>query len=116
MDDANLPSLLALPVLGFIDAKDPVYQNTRRMVLSQKSNPYFLTGESFHGIGGPHIGLNHAWPMSVLVQAITSQDDQEIEQCLGLVKNVSSLGLINESVNVMYRLDYTRKLDIPLCL
>jgi hypothetical protein len=112
MDDANLPSLLSLPILGFIDAKDPVYQNTRRMVLSQKGNPYMLTGNNFHGIGGPHIGLSHAWPMSVLVQAITSQDDQEIEQCLGMVRNVSSLGLINESVNVMYQYDYTRKLAI----
>jgi meiotically up-regulated gene 157 (Mug157) protein len=108
MDDANIPSLLALPLLGFVDARDPVYQNTRKMILSQKGNPYFLTGENFQGIGGPHIGLLHAWPMSVLVQAATSIDETEIERCLGMVKNVSSMGLINESVNVNWRMDYTR--------
>jgi meiotically up-regulated gene 157 (Mug157) protein len=54
MDDANVPSLLALPILGFVDQDDPVYQNTRKMILSKDGNPYYLTGSGFHGIGGPH--------------------------------------------------------------
>jgi meiotically up-regulated gene 157 (Mug157) protein len=108
MDDANLPSLLALPLLGFVDASDPVYQNTRKMILSQQGNPYYLSGPEFSGIGGPHVGLQHAWPMSVLVQAMTSNSDTEIERCLNLVRNVSSLGLVNEGVNVGYSRDITR--------
>jgi meiotically up-regulated gene 157 (Mug157) protein len=52
MDDANVPSLLALPILGFVDRTDVVYQNTRRMLLDKASNPYYLTGSAFHGIGG----------------------------------------------------------------
>jgi meiotically up-regulated gene 157 (Mug157) protein len=52
MDDANVPSLLALPMLGFVDRIDPVYQNTRRMLLDKASNPYYLKGAAFHGIGG----------------------------------------------------------------
>lgn len=52
MDDANYPSLLALPLMGFLKADDPVYQNTRRMLLAKSSNPYYLTGRDFHGIGG----------------------------------------------------------------
>lgn len=52
MDDANYPSLLALPLMGFVERNNEVYQNTRRMLLSQSSNPYFLTGRDFHGIGG----------------------------------------------------------------
>jgi len=52
MDDANYPSLLALPRMGFLDRENPVYQNTRRMLLSHLSNPYYLTGRHFHGIGG----------------------------------------------------------------
>jgi uncharacterized protein len=54
MDDANIPSLLSLPLLGFVDQNDPVYQNTRQMILSQDGNPYYLTGSAFSGIGGPH--------------------------------------------------------------
>jgi uncharacterized protein len=54
MDDANIPSLLSLPLLGFVDKNDAVYQNTRRMILSQDGNPYYLTGSDFSGIGGPH--------------------------------------------------------------
>ncbi|KAL1605693.1 hypothetical protein SLS59_003496 [Nothophoma quercina] len=87
MDDANLPSLLALPLLGFISADAEVYKNTRRMILEKQGNPYFLTGAGFGGIGGPHIGLQHAWPMSVLVQAMTSEDDEEILRCVESVKN-----------------------------
>ena len=112
MDDANLPSLLALPLLGFVDKSDKVYQNTRKMILEQKGNPYFLTGSDFSGIGGPHIGLRHAWPMSRLVQAMTSDDDKEIMHSLDMVKNVSRLGLIHESINVELAADYTRMLSL----
>ncbi len=52
MDDANVPSLLALPILGFVDVNDPVYKNTRKMILEQAGNPYYLRGKGFKGIGG----------------------------------------------------------------
>ena len=109
MDDANLPSLLSLPVLGFVETTDKVYQNTRKMILEQRGNPYYLTGDRFSGIGGPHIGLRHAWPMSRLVQAMTSDNDREIQDCITAVKNSSRLGLIHESVNVDYFTDFTSK-------
>ncbi|OAL54425.1 hypothetical protein IQ07DRAFT_530637 [Pyrenochaeta sp. DS3sAY3a] len=108
MDDANLPSLLALPLLGFTDTDNPIYKNTRKMILEKTGNPYYLTGEEFKGIGGPHVGLRSAWPMSVLVQAMTSDDDTEILQCLEAVKNVSRNGLIHESVDVSSSRSYTR--------
>jgi meiotically up-regulated gene 157 (Mug157) protein len=109
MDDANLPSLLSLPLLGFLDSKNKVYQNTRKMILEKAGNPYFLKGDEFEGIGGPHIGLMHAWPMSLLVQAMTSDDDKEIMRAVEMVRNASALGLVNESVNVNSRRDYTSK-------
>jgi meiotically up-regulated gene 157 (Mug157) protein len=112
MDDANLPSLLALPLLGFTDSTNEVYQNTRKMILQKKGNPYFLSGSDFSGIGGPHVGVQHAWPMSVLVQAMTSESDEEIRRCLESVKNVSRNGLIHESVNVENWSDYTRELSL----
>lgn len=52
MDDANYPSLLALPLMGFLKADNPTYQNTRRMLLEKNSNPYYLKGREFKGIGG----------------------------------------------------------------
>lgn len=52
MDDANVPSLMALPILGFVDVNNEVYQNTRKMLLSKEGNPYYLEGRAFHGIGG----------------------------------------------------------------
>jgi meiotically up-regulated gene 157 (Mug157) protein len=108
MDDANIPSLLSLPYLGFVDKSDRVYQNTRKMITDKASNPYYLEGPQFHGIGGPHIGLEHAWPMSLLVQAMTSDDDAEIIGNLNLVRNSSLHGLIHESINVANIKAYTR--------
>lgn len=52
MDDANVPSLLALPILGFVPVDDPVYVNTRKMLLEKSGNPYYLNGKAFKGIGG----------------------------------------------------------------
>jgi uncharacterized protein len=52
MDDANVPSLLALPIMGFVERDDEVYKNTRRMLLAKEGNPYFLEGLAFSGIGG----------------------------------------------------------------
>ncbi|PBP21896.1 hypothetical protein BUE80_DR007306 [Diplocarpon rosae] len=108
MDDANVPSLLALPILGFVGADDPVYQNTRKMLLNKASNPYYLEGSAFRGIGGPHVGLQHAWPMSLLMQAMTSDNDTEISECVNLVLQASRLGLVHESINVNRITDYTR--------
>ncbi|KAL5601362.1 hypothetical protein BROUX41_002651 [Berkeleyomyces rouxiae] len=108
MDDANYPSLLALPLMGFCKEDDPVYQNTRKMILDKAGNPYYLEGRQFKGIGGPHVGLNNAWPMSLLIQAQTSSDDGEINECLSLVLNVAKLGLIHESIDVNHPASYTR--------
>ena len=110
MDDANLPSLLSLPLIGFVDVNDTVYQNTRKMILSQNGNPYFLRGKQGQGVGGPHIGIRNAWPMSLLVQIMTSEDDEEIQGLLEMVLKMSPLGLIHESVNVDNLSQYTSKL------
>jgi len=84
MDDANSPSLLALPYLGFIVVSDPLYQRTRRFVLS-KENPYFYNGTKGEGIGGPHVGPNYIWPMSIIMRGLTSTNRSEVEYCLRMV-------------------------------
>ncbi|OAL70432.1 hypothetical protein A7D00_5398 [Trichophyton violaceum] len=108
MDDANLPSLLALPLLGFVDQNDEIYKNTRKMILSKTGNPYYLTGSAFHGIGGPHIGLQNAWPMSVLVRARTANSDAEVMESINMVRDSCLLGLVHESVDVNRIAKYTR--------
>lgn len=101
MDDANIPSLLSLPDIGFISKEDEVYQNTRKMILSKEGNPYYLKGPDFEGIGGPHIGIYNAWPMSLTMKIRTSNDDTEIMDALEMiVKNTAGLGLMHESINV----------------
>ena len=86
MDDANVPSLLAMAYLGTVDSNDPVYQNTRRFVWSE-DNPYFFKGTAAEGIGGPHIGYDMIWPMSIMMKAFTSQDNEEIKACMQLLLN-----------------------------
>lgn len=109
MDDANVPSLLALPYLGAMAATDPLYQNTRRMVLST-SNPYFFKGKVAEGIGGPHVGLNYIWPMGIIIRALTSNNAAEIKQCLAWLKVASAgTGFMHESFNKDDAADFTRK-------
>jgi meiotically up-regulated gene 157 (Mug157) protein len=50
MDDANIPSLLSLPFLGFVAKDDADYLATRAEVLSPR-NPYFFNGTA--GAGKP---------------------------------------------------------------
>ena len=108
MDDANVPSLLAMPYLGDVDIDDPIYQNTRRLVWSD-SNPYFFSGKAGEGIGGPHIGYNMAWPMSIMMKAFTSTDDNEIRRCIEMLLNTDAeTGFIHESFNVDDASDFTR--------
>ena len=83
MDDANVPSLLAMPYLGDVERTDPIYENTRRFVWSD-GNPYFWRGAAGEGIGGPHIGVEMIWPMSIMMRAFTSTDDEEIRDCIVL--------------------------------
>lgn len=54
----------------------------------------------------------NAWPMSLLVQARTSDDDDEITECLDLVLRSSRLGLIHESVDVNMIGSYTSECTV----
>lgn len=109
MDDSNAPSLLSLPYLSDIDVNDPIYQNTRRFVWSD-SNPYFFKGKAGEGIGGPHIGYDMVWPMSLIMKALTSTDDQEIAQCVRMLMDTDNeTGFMHESFHKDNPAKFTRE-------
>jgi meiotically up-regulated gene 157 (Mug157) protein len=81
IDDGNVPSLLSLPYLGAVKSGDKIYQNTRRLVLSD-ANPYYCQGNAANGPGGPHVGMDMIWPLGLIVQGLTSTNDLETKQCL----------------------------------
>lgn len=109
MDDANVPSLLSMAYLGDVNINDPIYQNTRNFVWS-KSNPYFFKGTAGEGIGGPHIGYDMVWPMSIMMKAFTSQDDEEIKFCVKMLMDTDAdTGFMHESFHKNDPTKFTRK-------
>ena len=86
MDDANVPSLLSAPYLGYCSADDPIYQNTRKFILSKK-NPYYYEGEVLHGIGSPHTEPGYVWPIALSLQGLTTDSKEEIEEILEMLVN-----------------------------
>jgi meiotically up-regulated gene 157 (Mug157) protein len=109
MDDANVPSLLSLPYLGAIEPNNPLYLNTRKLVLSE-NNPFFYKGKAGEGIGGPHTGADTIWPMSIILRAITSVDDKEITHCVrNLMQTHAGTGFMHESFHKDDATKFTRK-------
>ena len=108
MDDANVPSLLAAPYLGYCSFKDAIYQNTRKMIWSG-NNPYFFKGKAGEGVGGPHVGLNYIWPMSIIMKAFTTDDSEEIRACLKQLRDTDGgTGFMHESFHSEDAADFTR--------
>lgn len=102
MDDANVPSLLALPYLeSSPDAL--IYERTRAFVWSEQ-NPWFFKGSAGEGIGGPHEGADMIWPMSQIVYALTagqrSDSGVEIRRMLAMLEgSAAGTGFMHESYN-----------------
>lgn len=109
MDDANVPSLLAMPYLGSVKDTDPIYRNTRKLVLSAE-NPFFYKGTAGEGIGGPHVGQDMIWPMSIIMRGLTSHDDAEIKACINLLqKTHGDTGFMHEAYHKDDPKNFTRK-------
>ena len=108
MDDANVPSLLALPYLDSVSITDPIYINTRKFVWS-KENPFFFKGTAAEGIGGPHVGMDMIWPMSLTIKALTSTNPQEIKECIKMLKAThGDTGFMHEAFHKDDAKNFTR--------
>jgi uncharacterized protein len=109
MDDANLPSLLSLPYLGLVSNTDPVYINTRRMLLSE-NNPFYFKGKAGEGVGSPHTGMDMIWHLGIITRGLTSNNDQEIKACIeALRKTHGGTGFMHESFHKDDPTKFTRK-------
>jgi len=109
MDDANVPSLLSLPYLNAVKNTDPVYINTRKMLLST-NNPFFFKGKAAEGIGGPHAGMDMIWPLSIIMRGLTSKDDAEIKSCIEMLRKThGETGFMHESFHKDDAKKFSRK-------
>ncbi len=108
MDDANIPSLLSIPYFGYVGVHDVVYQATRTFILSPR-NPYYFTGKYASGIGSPHTPHGYVWPLALVMQALTSTDQSEINRVMGYIA-ASDTGdhRLHESFNSDWPESYTR--------
>lgn len=109
MDDANVPSLLAMDYLGY-KGKDPkVAENTKKLILSD-ANPYFYSGKIAEGIGSPHTPIRYIWHISLAMQGLTADSKQEKLRILNVLKNTDGgKNLMHEGFNVDNDTIYTRE-------
>jgi uncharacterized protein len=108
MDDANVPSLLAMPYMGYCTKDDVTYQSTRQFVLSAH-NPYFYQGKAAKGIGSPHTPKDYIWPISLCMQGLTSTDRHEKLALLEtLMRADADTGLMHEGFHKDDPTQFTR--------
>nr|WP_172840559.1 glycoside hydrolase family 125 protein [Virgibacillus phasianinus] len=108
MDDANVPSLLALPYLGYCQADDPIYQNTRKFILSEE-NPYYYQGAVAKGVGSPHTPEQYIWHISLAIQGMTAITGEEKEQVFDLFKQTdAATNFMHEGFHVDNPAKFTR--------
>ncbi|MGZ3496693.1 MAG: glycoside hydrolase family 125 protein [Vulcanimicrobiaceae bacterium] len=97
MDDANVPNLTTLPLIGWCSNEDPVYLNTRAYVLS-KNNPFYFSGRYAEGLGSPHTPAGYVWPLGIVARALSATSSSEVaESVTTLAETGSNDGLVHES-------------------
>lgn len=109
MDDANVPSLLAMEYLGYEGRDRQTARNTKRMILTE-ANPYYYEGSRASGIGSPHTPVKHIWPISLAVEGLTARTAEEKLKTLRLLAETDGgTGLMHESFHAEDDTRYTRE-------
>ncbi|MHC1787537.1 MAG: glycoside hydrolase family 125 protein [Christensenellales bacterium] len=97
MDEANIPSLLSLPYLGAIDQEDPLYQRTRRFLLSTGNTLGFQENLA-HGTRSPRAQNGYASPITLCLQMMTTDDStQQADLLRMLLATQEETGFLPES-------------------
>lgn len=108
MDDANVPSLLSLPYLGWCDYEDEHYKNTRKFLLS-RDNPYYYEGKAAKGIGSPHTPDHYIWHIALAIQGMTTTNEEEKRYILEVIKNTDGgKGFMHEGFDADRPEEFTR--------
>ncbi|ULT56704.1 glycoside hydrolase family 125 protein [Neobacillus drentensis] len=108
MDDANVPSLLAAPYLGYLPFDDRTYIHTREFLLS-RDNPYYYEGKYAKGIGSPHTPDHYIWHIALAIQGMTSTSEDEKQQILAYFKNTDGgTDFMHEGFNADSPEEFTR--------
>lgn len=108
MDDANVPSLLSIPYLGYTSADDPVYRNTRKFILSSE-NPYYYEGAAAQGIGSPHTPNRYIWHIALAMQGLTADEPEEKLRLLRLMAATDAgAGMMHEGFHADDPNQFTR--------
>lgn len=108
MDDANVPSLLAAPYLGYQHFDDTTYLNTRNFLLS-RDNPYYYEGKFANGIGSPHTPDHYIWHIALAIQGMTAASAEEKQQILASFKNTDGgTNFMHEGFNADCPEEFTR--------
>lgn len=109
MDDANVPSLLSIPYIGYKTNQDEIYQNTRKFILS-KYNPYYYEGKIASGIGSPHTPKDYIWHIALCMQGITSCDVNEILTLINtIISTDGNTGFMHEGFHCDNANEFTRE-------
>ena len=108
IDEPNMPNLLSLPYFDATQATNQVYLNTRRMLFS-RTNPYYIQGKYATGLGSSHTRRGYIWHLSLIAQALTSTDTQEIKTCIAAIKAThAGKGFMHESFDADHPTRYSR--------
>ena len=109
MDDANVPSLMSIPWLGYQEKEDKIYQNTRKYILSKK-NPYYYEGACAKGIGSPHTPDQYIWHIALTMQGLTASSRKEQEELLELLLSTDAeKGVMHEGFHCDHPENFTRE-------
>ena len=108
MDDANVPSLLAMEYLGY-PAEPQAAENTRRFILSD-ANPFYYKGIKAVGVGSAHTPTGYIWHIAMAMQGLTSKSREEKRKILEkMVSTTGGKGVMHEGFFCDDDTRYTRE-------